>query len=321
MTETIYEHRQRKEERTFLYPSNRRQMGSPAEDGMEIFIEDYAFSYAKSLAERDYSGCVAGILVGESTLTEHGEKIRIAGVLEAEHVVSGDVVCFTEENWAGIYRSIREYFPESRIVGWFLGGPGFLLEDEERQKKIQTDNFGGDKVLLKIDSIEQEVSFLSMQKGRMMPLAGYYIYYEKNEGMQSYMMRTGLTPPPAPEHRELPIPLPQEKEELASRMLSKGNVIYRLLYATGGILAGLAVTVIAALAVQINERNHLKQLLNEQEQVVTSVCDVYEVKEGETIERICEEVYGSPEAAEVVRVLNGLSEKENPQAGQKILLP
>ena len=117
-----------------------------------LFIEDYAFSFAKGLAERDYTGCVVGVLVGEYFGT--GEKILIRGVLEARDVLVHDVVCFTEENWAGIYRDIREYFPEQQIVGWFLGGPGFLLEDEERQKKILMDNFGGgDKVLFKVDSI------------------------------------------------------------------------------------------------------------------------------------------------------------------------
>ena len=75
------------------------------------------------------------------------------GFAEAKEVEEGSFLdCFTEDNWAGIYRDIRDYFPEYQIVGWFLGGPGFLLEDTDRQKKIQEDNFGGgDKIFLKMD--------------------------------------------------------------------------------------------------------------------------------------------------------------------------
>ena len=49
--------------------------------------------------------------------------------------------------------------------------------------------------------------------------------------------------------------------------------------------------------------------------------ELYEMKEGETIESVCLAVYGSEEIAEEIRRFNGLEEGENPQAGEKILLP
>ncbi len=324
MTETIYEQRIITEApgKEFVYPSNRRQIGRPGDSGTELFIEDYALSFAKGLAEKDYSGCVAGVLVGSTVSAENGERIRIEGLVEAKNVMLRDQVCFTEENWAEIYRDIRDYFPKLQIVGWFLGGPGFLLEDEGRQKKIQTDNFGGgDKILLKVDSIEREVSFLSMINGRMLPLPGYYVYYEKNEGMQNYMMQTRQQVAKLPEYTEAPVVPKSRREEVVGRTVLTGNQLYRLLYATGGVLACLAVFAIGALAVEINEREYLKTLLNEQEQVVSSLCEVYEVKDGETIETICTSVYGSEELAEIIRTLNGLREGENPEVGQKIFLP
>ena len=156
MTETIYE-KKTKELPGRQLPNNRRQIGQPGLGSLEVFIEDYAFSYARGLSERDYTGCVVGVLVGEYIDSRQGDKILVKGVLEAKDVLRYDVVCFTEDNWAGIYRDIRDYFPNLQIVGWFLGGPGFLLEDVARQKKIQEDNFGGgDKIFLKMDSAEKE---------------------------------------------------------------------------------------------------------------------------------------------------------------------
>lgn len=322
MTETIYEQYPTKEElqKTFRFPSNRRQMGRPGDAGVEVFIEDYAYSYAKALAEKSYTDCVAGVLVGESIFDAQGGKVRIEGILAAEAVTKRDVACFTEEAWADIYRDIGEYFPELPIVGWFLGGPGFLLEDEERQRKIQMDNFGGDKIFFRIDSMEQDVKLFFVRNGRMLPLSGYYIYYEKNEGMQRYMMKTRQGKLPAPEPAVHPeperYPIARSREEKRPGVLSG-----RLVTLTGGVMACLVVLVIGAMTIQIKEREHLRQLLNEQEQVVASLCTVYEVREGETMESICSSVYGSGEIADEIRKLNGLKEGENPQTGQKILLP
>lgn len=328
MTETIYEqtYTNEQEKAEFRIPNNRRQIGCPADAAMEVFIEDYAYSYAKQLAERDYSGCTAGVLMGDCMTTEKGKKIRVEGILEVETVIAGDYVCFTEENWGEIYRNIREYFPCFQIVGWLLGGPGFLLEDEERQKRIHTDNFGGgDKVLLRVDSMEREVTLHTLQGGRFLTLPGYYIYYEKNEAMQNYMMLTGKQKIQEWEKPTGRLPGQERKINFSEQRQVPARVQYgywyRLAYMTGGVLSCLAVVAVGALAVQIKEREQLKKILNEQEQAVASFSEVYEVKEGESVESICQERYGSEETAAAIRVLNGLKEGENPETGQKIWLP
>lgn len=320
MIETIYEKKQTEEKqiRNFRLPNNRRQIGQPHLAELEVFIEDYAFSFAKELAERDYTGCVVGVLVGE--YFGKGEKILIRGVLEARDVLVHEVVCFTEENWAGIYRDIREYFPNQQIVGWFLGGPGFLLEDEERQKKILMDNFGGgDKVLFKVDSIEKEQHLLHYKDGRMKELQGYYIYYEKNTEMQNYMVGTKQVV----YEEEHSSPKEEKEETILVRKRKEVNEIafYRLFYATGGILTCLVVLMIVGLAMQIRERDQLKQLLKEQTHQTTSLQQVYIVEEGETIASICLKFYETAELESEIRLINGLSEKEEPMIGQKLLLP
>lgn len=308
MTETIYE-KKATGSRDKQLPNNRRQIGQPGLGSPEVFIEDYAFSFAKGLSERHYTGCVVGVLVGEYVEGTQGDKILVRGVLEARDVLQQDVLCFTEENWAGIYRDIREYFPQFQIVGWFLGGPGFLIEDTERQKKIQEDNFGGgDKILLKMDSVEKEQKILFYSDGIMKELPGYYIYYERNAEMQSYMAETGrnvLTEEKVPEKK-----VSQEKTSF-----------YRLFYATGGVLTCIAILAIAGLAMQIQERNELKERLNMQEQRVSSLQQVYVAEEGDTIASICMKFYGDTEQEEAIRLLNSLEENDEPEVGQKIFLP
>lgn len=322
MAEMKYELRKTEENRVRQLPNNRKQIGQPQEAEPEVYIEDYAFSFAKGLAERDYTGCVVGVLVGEHRLTGGREQILVSGVLEARDVLVRDVVCFTEDNWAGIYRDIREYFPNQQIVGWYLGGPGFLLEDEERQKKIQNDNFGGgDKILLKVDSIEKEQSILYYKEKGMQTLPGYYIYYEKNEEMQNYIAGTHQTIPV----EERTVFLEKEPWEGAAirerHSQQEASGFYRLFYATSGVLTCLAILVIAGLALQIQERDQLKELLNEQERQASSIQQVYVVEEGENLETICLKFYGTTDQMEAIRLLNSLGSDEEPEAGQKLFLP
>ncbi len=327
MTETIYEKKATEEKLRRQLPNNRRQIGQPGLESPEVFIEDYAFSFAKGLSERDYTGCVVGVLVGEHAEGTHGDKVLIRGVLEARDVLKHDSVCFTEENWTGIYRDIREYFPEQQIVGWFLGGPGFLLEDAERQKKIQEDNFGGgDKILLKMDSIEKEQKFLFYRDGELKELPGYYIYYERNAEMQSYMAEN-LQSIPVKEKVKQPEEKTEEERQFSAernfseRLPAQTGRFYQLFYATGGILTCIAILAIAGLAMQIQERNQLKELLNEQEKLVSSLQQVYVTEEGETVESICLKFYGTTEQEAAIRLLNSLEEDEEPEKGQKIFLP
>jgi len=321
MTETIYEKKTVEEKNIRRLPNNRRQIGQPEQGAMEVFIEDYAFSFAKNLSERDYTGCVVGVLLGEYVEGTQTDKILVRGVLEARDVVRHDTVCFTEDNWTGIYRDIREYFPSLQIVGWFLGGPGFLLEDMERQKKIQEDNFGGgDKILLKMDSIEKEQSVFCYQDGELKELSGYYVYYEKNTEMQNYMAETKVVPAERPAEPEIKKTEQTSRPEVRMPEQPKGS-FYQLFYATGGILTCIAILVIAGLAMQIQERNELKQIINEHERLVSSLQKVYVVEEEETIESICMKFYGNTEQEEAIRILNSLPKGEEPQAGQKIFLP
>lgn len=357
MLETIYETKPAETQRRQL-PNNRRQIGAPEQGEPEVFIEDYAFSFAKELAERDYTGCVVGVLVGECVEGIQKDKILVRGVLEAKEVMAHDKICFTEDNWSGIYRNIREYFPKEQIVGWFLGGPDFLLEDTARQKKIQQDNFGGgDKILLKADSVEKEQKVLFYKDGELTELPGYYIYYERNAEMQNYMAGSRAAGKKLPDDRNAGTggktqaaeenrnarsaygtteDIRQMKTESTSgadyvripqgsgqKPWREGTAagFYRLFYATGGVLTCIAILVIAGLALQIKERNELKALLNEQERLVSSMQQVYLVEEGETIRSICLKFYGSTEKEEAIRLLNSLPEGEEPAEGQKIFLP
>ena len=72
---------------------------------------------------------------------------------------------------------------------------------------------------------------------------------------------------------------------------------------------------------QIQERDRLKLLLNEQVQQTSVIQQVYLVEEGETVSEICMKFYQSEEYMDEIRLLNGLNAEEEPMPGQKIFLP
>ena len=58
--------------------------------------------------------------------------------------------------------------------------------------KIHVDQFPGrDKTLFLMDPLDREDAFFIYEGGKLVQQHGYYIYYERNEDMQNYMVEHG----------------------------------------------------------------------------------------------------------------------------------
>jgi len=174
--------------RLFKLPKHIKQMGVPG-NSPEIYIEDYAEGYLRRLAGSDYTECRVAVLVGEFVKSEGKRYVFIRGAIEAEDVITDNMIQFTSDAWATVYEKIKRYFPQYEAVGWFLGGPEFLTEITDEIRQIHTDWFGGrDRVLYRIDPVEKDAEFYLYDKGELKQWPGYCIYYEKNEEMQDFLV-------------------------------------------------------------------------------------------------------------------------------------
>lgn len=98
-------------------------------------------------------------------------------------------ITISNEAWTSIYENIKKYFTDSEIVGWYIGGAGLSLEVDDKVLKAHIDNFSGqDKILFMYDSADQEEVFFIGENNHLKKQHGYYIYYERNEEMQNYMI-------------------------------------------------------------------------------------------------------------------------------------
>lgn len=171
-------------------PKNIRQIGTPS-GNKRIYIEDYVVTYLNYIARPGSTHARGAILLGECKRSDVGDVVFISGAVDAQNIeFDMDESEFTQEAWTEIYDQVKEFFPELSVVGWFLSRMGFSTAVNDKIEKMHVDNFPGkDKVLFITDSLESDDAFYMYEHGQLVKQKGYYIYYAKNEAMQSYIIK------------------------------------------------------------------------------------------------------------------------------------
>lgn len=91
------------------------------------------------------------------------------------------------------------------MVSW---GQEQQMEVTEMILRIHLKHFGGEKVLMLMDPVENEEAFFHYENSFMVKQSGFYIYYEKNLQMQNYMIE---------KNPELSVPQEEEVHDDAVR--------------------------------------------------------------------------------------------------------
>lgn len=177
---------QNNEEEVFL-PKNIRQVGSPR-GRHRIYLEDYVYTYLRSEA-KNHEKCAA-VFLGKSQVVKDIRYTFISGVVECGAAIfQWEDICLDESFWDYIYKEQKQFFSEMEIVGWALGKAGQAMELTQAVEAAHRKYFAGrDKILMLLDVLEGEELFFVYEQGYLQKREGYYIYYEKNLAMQSYMI-------------------------------------------------------------------------------------------------------------------------------------
>lgn len=194
MIQSIYSNeemdtKERKENSIFKMPKNIRQIGQ-VDLSKKIYAEDYVMTYIKQLAEKTTVGERKAVLLGQYIKSEGCRHIFINGAVEIiETVDNNKGTMFSNEAWSEIYDCIKKYFTNVEIVGWYITKKDIPFDVDEHITRMHLDNFSGqDKTLLVYDAVEKEEAFYFYDKGKLKKQSGYYIYYDRNEEMQNYMV-------------------------------------------------------------------------------------------------------------------------------------
>ena len=194
MIEVIYkEEKQEAQENEgmFTIPRNIRQIGSIRED-YKIYMEDYVYTFLSRLsrAENENGEQTArmAVLTGETKWQSGTTYLFVKGALITEGPETAlDHIEFTDEMWDKIHEDQKNFFEEQEIVGWFFSQPMMPMETSGLLEKVHLKYFAGEKVLMLMEPQEKEDAFFRYENGFMIRQSGYYLYYEKNLPMQTYM--------------------------------------------------------------------------------------------------------------------------------------
>ena len=142
------------------------------------------------------------VLTGNLKWRSQTAYLFIKGAIIAEEMEAApDHIDFSENQWKQIQEAQKEYFEDQEIVGWFFSQPQLLLKVSEVMLKVHMKHFGGEKVLMLMEPQEREDAFFRYENNEMVRLGGYYLYYEKNPGMQTYMIDKNEELQPEPQEK------------------------------------------------------------------------------------------------------------------------
>lgn len=173
-------------------PKNIRQIGLVSGD-YRIYIEDYVYTFlhraAQTKGRDEENGSCLAILLGEARWRSGDGVVFIRGALLTEgEEISEEHIEITQNMWQTIHEEQEKYFEGQEIVGWFLACQSLSMEASELIQKVHRKQFGAEKIVMLLDTAEQEEAFFRYENNFLVRQSGYYIYYEKNIQMQNYML-------------------------------------------------------------------------------------------------------------------------------------
>lgn len=167
---------------------NAKQYGE-IDDKRKIYIEDYAFSFAKDMhIDEDDFGAV-GVLLGTRFVRDEVAEIRILGAAEVTNAaVFSDKVAFTSETWPLVKRTTAQFFRGLEIVGWYFVSDQFTENEMDVIAEAHLDSFKDDNdVLLLIDRKAGTEAFYTGSEDTMEEVAGFSVFFDHNDKMQAYL--------------------------------------------------------------------------------------------------------------------------------------
>lgn len=184
-------------------PKNIRQIGG-REERIRIYLEDYVNTYIHQFEQDTEQSVRGGVLLGEQVSMNGAKHLFIRGAIAVD-----DPLWKNKNGQDGLQEKIRLYFPNLDICGWFVCDNQDTVS-ELQLIKIFEEHFREDgQVLLRIQGADEDFYAQDSVEG-FRALEGYYIYYERNDQMQEYMI--AQQPPYPPERVDAVRSLDEERE-------------------------------------------------------------------------------------------------------------
>ena len=333
-------------------PKNVRQIGNVS-DSSKIYIEDYVDIFLNQLCEKAVEKYMGAFLVGEVVETEDADYIYVNGAINMQTlVVKGKEFVIEEMVWKNACETCKEFFGDSEILGWVIVGGEQPFEMTHQIQKMHQKFFRREKsIIISKNSRDKEERIYVYKYKEMLEAKGHYVYYEKNEEMQEYMIfcrkNVGMTPSEVIDDKAAKSfrSIIQEKVEKKEKKTKS-----RMAYVASLCCMVIAFGALGRMYLQYENKQRQEELEKEvQEVVITDVTpvvpdepeepeepqeqeivqttpelqmeEIYVVQKGDTLAGISKELYGDISHVHEICELNGLEDGNLIFIGQKLLLP
>ena len=168
-------------------PKNIRQIGQVS-GSQKVYLEDYVITYLKQPPASDETFRIV-ILYGRKEMMEDELCWFVNGAVAAEKDFFMEKTVIDQESWQRVNEMAGRFFPESSVLGWAIIGTESTKGIEDQILRTQKQFFRSDqKLYFEYNTEEKEEYIYLFEKGKMHQQTGYYIYYDRNECMQNYMV-------------------------------------------------------------------------------------------------------------------------------------
>ncbi len=199
-------------------PKNIRQIGEN-HGRIHIYIEDYVATFltqfAKNLGACMCVGACYGNIYEETdcvNIVIDGAAMDMARPETAEQVLS-------EEPYRRAEKKGMPYFGGKTVIGKIVADTGTQpMQDERAIQVLRSTGFAGSgmELVLVIGKEDGIRAFFVSVRGTIEKVENYYIYYDKNEAMQNYLIQWNETVRGTSEEREAQIREQEEVQQIIS---------------------------------------------------------------------------------------------------------
>ncbi len=172
-------------------PKNVRQIGNVSQN-TKIYIQEFVLNYLKRIQKDvQQKGINASeILIGEKVVAQKATYFFIIGAIGLGVDVKENNGALSEESKKQITRTIESYFGKENSALCQIGWSSQLAVENKIPDEFEgfhRENFGtGNTLFLGFCEDGEEVFYIN-ENGKLKKQNGYYVYFDRNEGMQQYI--------------------------------------------------------------------------------------------------------------------------------------
>lgn len=172
-------------------PKNVRQIGNVSQN-TKIYIEEFVLNYLKRIQKdvQQKGENASEILIGEKIVAQKATYFFIIGAVDLGVDVKKNSGTLSEESKKQLTHKIESYFGKENSALCQIGWCSQLNVDDRipaEYEKFHRENFGSGNTLFLGFCEDGEEMFYINENGKLKKQNGYYVYFERNIGMQQYI--------------------------------------------------------------------------------------------------------------------------------------